>query len=842
MKHKSKHSLVKLLEVCDISIFLYQISKQPSPILVDILNKRLEYQSDKESDLISMDKLQSYSLQLMMLPVSFDIVVYKCMKKLFTIKDNVIVQYRQMNWSDLLNSIPVQELHQNVALLLNTHLSPNPKYHEGISLYCLMPFMMMSPYSIQDAFNFPKLLENKNVIATHYLQMEQKLKIITTSLNENEELSVATQSKFNFYSRLLNYTDTIYNSLSFFSNIPAMVDVLDMQLFFLKAGLDFNCLASPFHLNTHLKSIQYLHNAHPSSPSHKTIKSNTCFVIVSCTPSNEFLSSAHEKPYVVYYECIALQDLDQYIATNKTVIDQNPHITSHFDMMQQILIATHLYKESKLEHQEKVVENLKITVKKWKECWRGLSVDSYADLSDVHDRKHNNTFADYLFELSQSSPYSNISSFHIIPMLHKPGDLRQERMALQLLQCLKDIFHQEHVGDSLFEGGLASGLSIYEIICCNGQARVPQWLTQHPDLFDDDLESFGNDRNHGLIELCLDTTSVHKVTQQFGSFSTGFGHLYGKQISGAHYKFLFSLVAYSIATYLFNIKDRHNNNILLHKPTGKLIHIDFGFFLNLIPGTTGLGGVLSGGSGFEQAPFKLTTEYIEILGGIPKELQRRENRNNITTPTIGQTAEHFFSAESLEYLSKSKVYGSSLWTDFMHLMQQGFKAVKKHHRKLTDLVHLMETSADPLPCFTGIQTKSPELPELVSSPLMDHQRFSPEMHRSNSMPSNLNIHNKHYRQASSPLLDSQHSLHSLNSNTTNTSDRQGRSTRSSTRPSSRASSITKTPVTDGLRERCMVHLTDEKLQEQVSNLIDSSIENVFTLLYDQYQRISNGIL
>lgn len=49
---------------------------------------------------------------------------------------------------------------------------------------------------------------------------------------------------------------------------------------------------------------------------------------------------------------------------------------------------------------------------------------------------------------------------------------------------------------------------------------------------------------------------------------------------------------------------RHNGNILIG-PEGHLIHIDFGFIFSSCPG----------GFRFESAPFKLTKEYMDILGG-----------------------------------------------------------------------------------------------------------------------------------------------------------------------------------------------------------------------------------
>jgi len=66
-----------------------------------------------------------------------------------------------------------------------------------------------------------------------------------------------------------------------------------------------------------------------------------------------------------------------------------------------------------------------------------------------------------------------------------------------------------------------------------------------------------------------------------------------------------SLAGYSVVTYLLQVKDRHNGNILLDNE-GHIIHIDFGFMLSNSPGYVG----------FESAPFKMSVEYIEILDGL----------------------------------------------------------------------------------------------------------------------------------------------------------------------------------------------------------------------------------
>lgn len=77
----------------------------------------------------------------------------------------------------------------------------------------------------------------------------------------------------------------------------------------------------------------------------------------------------------------------------------------------------------------------------------------------------------------------------------------------------------------------------------------------------------------------------------------------------AQNNFAESLAGYSLFNYLFNVKDRHNGNILIDSE-GHLVHIDFGFMLQSSPG----------GINFESSPFKLTKEYIDLLGGSHSEM------------------------------------------------------------------------------------------------------------------------------------------------------------------------------------------------------------------------------
>ena len=92
-------------------------------------------------------------------------------------------------------------------------------------------------------------------------------------------------------------------------------------------------------------------------------------------------------------------------------------------------------------------------------------------------------------------------------------------------------------------------------------------------------------------------------------------------------------------TYLLQIKDRHNGNILLDRE-GHLIHIDFGFMLSNSPGNIG----------FEAAPFKLPLEYVEVLGGVDSEPLR----------------------------------------EFRRLFREGFEAARKHCDRIVTMVELMQ--------------------------------------------------------------------------------------------------------------------------------------------------------
>ena len=66
-------------------------------------------------------------------------------------------------------------------------------------------------------------------------------------------------------------------------------------------------------------------------------------------------------------------------------------------------------------------------------------------------------------------------------------------------------------------------------------------------------------------------------------FQTEFGAANSPAFERARRNFIISEAGYAIASYLLQAKDRHNGNLLVDAE-GHLVHIDFGFILEISPG------------------------------------------------------------------------------------------------------------------------------------------------------------------------------------------------------------------------------------------------------------------
>ncbi|RLV90181.1 Phosphatidylinositol 4-kinase STT4 [Spathaspora sp. JA1] len=113
----------------------------------------------------------------------------------------------------------------------------------------------------------------------------------------------------------------------------------------------------------------------------------------------------------------------------------------------------------------------------------------------------------------------------------------------------------------------------------------------------------------GVIDVLPNATSRDMLGREavnglYEYFITKFGGENSIEFQAARNNLIKSLAAYSIISYILQFKDRHNGNIM-YDEEGHVLHIDFGFCFDIVPG----------GVKFEVAPFKLTKEMINVLGG-----------------------------------------------------------------------------------------------------------------------------------------------------------------------------------------------------------------------------------
>lgn len=192
--------------------------------------------------------------------------------------------------------------------------------------------------------------------------------------------------------------------------------------------------------------------------------------------------------------------------------------------------------------------------------------------------------------IRKSSPYGWMKNWDVLSVIVKTGaDLRQEAFACQLIQCCDKIWQD---------------------------AETPVWVKR--------MRILVTGESSGLIETITNGVSLHSLKRSLtlatieagqnprrriatlkDHFVKTFGPPESDAYKAAEDAFKRSLAAYSIISYVLQLKDRHNGNVLIDNE-GHIIHIDFGFMLSNSPGSVG----------FEAAPFKLTQDYVDVLGGV----------------------------------------------------------------------------------------------------------------------------------------------------------------------------------------------------------------------------------
>jgi len=217
------------------------------------------------------------------------------------------------------------------------------------------------------------------------------------------------------------------------------------------------------------------------------------------------------------------------------------------------------------------------------------------------------------------------AQLEVVSLMSKSNDdLRQEVFIMQMIHYYKSVF---------------------------AKANLPIWLKTYRIL--------STSSTTGLIEVLVDSTSIDGLKKADGYPAEGglrryFEETYGgptsKSFLAAQRNFMLSLAGYSIISYLLGLKDRHNGNIMIDT-RGHVIHIDFGFVMGMAPGND---------FSMERAPFKMTREYVDVMGG----------------------------------------FDSECYLEYERLFVEGFKQARKNSQIALGLVEIMMYKSN-YPCFSG---------------------------------------------------------------------------------------------------------------------------------------------
>jgi phosphatidylinositol 4-kinase len=236
--------------------------------------------------------------------------------------------------------------------------------------------------------------------------------------------------------------------------------------------------------------------------------------------------------------------------------------------------------------------------------------------------------------IRKTSPYGWIKHWDLISVIVKTGDdLRQEAFACQLITICAKIF-AEH--------GVDVWVKNMRILVTGESSGLIETITNAVSLH-------SIKRGHTLASIAAGTNPKKRIATLQDHYARSFGADDSRTYSKAMDCFVRSLAAYSIISYVLQLKDRHNGNILIDSD-GHVIHIDFGFMLSNSPGNMG----------FEAAPFKLTMEYVELLGGVD----------------------------------------GGYFAKFKELMKDAFQALRREAERIVTLVELMGKESR-MPCFNG---------------------------------------------------------------------------------------------------------------------------------------------
>jgi phosphatidylinositol 4-kinase len=222
------------------------------------------------------------------------------------------------------------------------------------------------------------------------------------------------------------------------------------------------------------------------------------------------------------------------------------------------------------------------------------------------DKVFGRTWNDKCEEIRQASPYGQVKGWRLASFIMKAGeDIRREALVMQIISKLRTWFDEE------IPEMYRPFMRPYSIMAVGGDAGLVECLSDAISVDELKKQTDGFESLRDYFERAFGPPSRKNRGQ--GPLTPPRPHhplAPAEQLSfeQAQDNFLRSLVGYSLVCYVLQIKDRHNGNILLDR-YGHIMHIDFGFVLGDTP-KMGKVPIFS-----ERAPFKLSQEFFDVLGG-----------------------------------------------------------------------------------------------------------------------------------------------------------------------------------------------------------------------------------
>ena len=278
------------------------------------------------------------------------------------------------------------------------------------------------------------------------------------------------------------------------------------------------------------------------------------------------------------YDIVCEKSLDEYMLELQLKEDNNRNMTYKIhntlnDHDKNSKIVESDLSDSNLNLEKNVIsfssDNSNLTSKQDKMSDSFVMIEYNPQMLNVFGKK----WTDIQKELKEKSPYRKFTTYTLKNFMAKADDdLRQELMTMQLIKKFSEVFQKAEINLKI---------RTYEILITSSTS--------------------------GLIEFIPNTNSIDGIKKkipQNWNLKSFYKNFFLDAFEEAQKNFAESLAAYSLICYYLQIKDRHNGNILIDM-NGYIIHIDFGFILGISPGNLN----------FENAPFKMTEEYVEILDG-----------------------------------------------------------------------------------------------------------------------------------------------------------------------------------------------------------------------------------